>query len=157
MVVPLAGAMSSGTVAHSAGVNIEHTTLCNVVNHPSDFIGKTIEIRAQIWPDSRYGDFFWMNESSSQLNTVCKFLESTFTQRTDLNGQTAFGTFRGRIVKKQSRQASTIFGSEPKGLQIILLVDEASDVQMRRDYLNGPIPLLQLYDKKTATFVRPED
>jgi hypothetical protein len=157
MAVLLVGTMSSGTVAHSADVAVEHATLCNIVNHPSDFIGKTIEIRAQIWPDYQYNDFFWMNESSVQLNTVCPFLEAAFTQKTDLYGQTAFGTFRGRIVRKQSRQASTSFGSEPKGPEIMLLVDKASDIYLRRDYLNGPIPKLQLYDKKTATFVRPED
>ena len=149
--------MGNGSVALSADMKVVQTTLCNIANHPAEFIGKTVEIRAQIWPDSRSRDFFWMNESSSQFNTVCRFLQATFTQKTDIYGQTAFGTFRGRIVKKQSRQASTVFGSEPKGLRIILLVDEASDIHLRRDYLNGPIPKLQLYDKKTATFVRPED
>ncbi|MGC1424367.1 MAG: hypothetical protein WA815_18575 [Terracidiphilus sp.] len=156
MAVLLAGTISSGTVAHSADVIAEHTTLCNIVNHPSDFIGKTIEIRAHIWPDSN-NKVFWMNESSGQLNTVCPFLEAAFTQKTDLYGQTAFGTFRGRIVRKQSRQVLTSFGPEPKGPRIMLLVDEASDIYLRRDYLNGPIPKLQLYDKKTATFLRPED
>ena len=148
--------MSTGSVAHSAQMKVVQTTLCNIANHPADFIGKTVEIRAQVWPDSKSLDFFWMNESSSQFNTVCRFLPATFAQKTDLSGQTAFGTFRGKIVKKQSRQASTVFGSEP-GLRILLLVDEASDIHLRRDYLNGPIPKLQVYDKMTATFVRPED
>jgi hypothetical protein len=157
MTVLLAGLMGNGTAAHSAGMKVERTTLCNIVSHPSDFIGKTVEIRAQIWADYRYPDFFWMNESASQFSTVCQFLQASFIQATDLSGQTAFGTFRGRIVKKQSRQAYTVFRSEPKGLRIILLVDKASDIYLRRDYSNGAIPRLQLYDTKTATFVRPVD
>ena len=149
--------MGNGSVARSAEMKVVQTTLCNIENHPAEFIGKTVEIRAQLWPDSRSRDFFWMNESSGQFDTVCRFLQATFTEKTDLSGQTAFGTFRGRIVKRQSRQASTIFGSEAKELRIILLVDGASDIHLRRDYLNGPIPKLQLYDMKTAAFVRPEN
>jgi hypothetical protein len=157
IIVLLAAVLGDGTPAHSAVMSVEQATICNIVNHPSDFIGKTVEIRAQIWADYRYRDFFWMNESSSQLNKVCRFLQASFTQESGLGGQTAFGTFRGRIVKKQSRQASTALGSEPKGLEIIFLVDQASDIRLRHDYLSGPVPRLQLYDTKTATFIRPED
>ena len=39
---------------------------------------------------------------------------------------------------------------------MIFLVDQQSDIYLRRDYLNGPIPMLQLYDQQTASFVRPE-
>jgi hypothetical protein len=98
-----------------------------------------------------------MKESSSQFNTVCPFLQGTFTQKTSLAGQTAFGTFRGRIVKKLSRQASTPFSAVGEGMKTILLVDEVSDTYLRRDYLSGPVPKLQLYDQNTATFVRPSN
>ena len=149
--------MSNGVVARSADLNVEHTTLCNILNHPSDFIGKSIEIRAQIWPDSRDTNFFWMNESSTQLGAVCPFLHATFTQKTSLIGQTAFATFRGTIVKEQSHQASTVFAGLAQRNRVIFLVDEFSDIYRRRDYLNGPILKLQLYDQKTASFVRPEN
>lgn len=157
MIVLVAGVLGNGSLAHSADMRVEQTTICAIVNHPSQFIGKTVEIRAQIWADHRYRDFFLMNESSSELNKVCRFLQASFTQKSGLSGQTAFGTFRGRIVKKLSRQASTLLGPEPKGLGIIFLVDQAFDIHLRRDYLSGPIPILQLYDRETATFVRPED
>jgi hypothetical protein len=157
MIALVTGVLSNGPVAHSADTKVEQTTVCNIVNHPSDFIGKTIEIRAQIWADHRYREFFWMNESSAPVAKVCRFLQASFTHESDLSGQTAFGTFRGRIVKKLSRQTSTLLGPEPKGLGIILLVDQASDIHLRRDYLSGPIPILQLYDQQTAAFVRPED
>jgi hypothetical protein len=38
----------------------------------------------------------------------------------------------------------TLLGSGPKGLGIIFLVDRASDIHSRRDYLSGPIPRFQL-------------
>lgn len=157
MFVLMTGLLGSGTLAHSADMKVEKTTVCNIVNHPSQFIGKTVEIRAQIWADYRYGNFFWMNESSIQLDKVCQFLQASFAQGSGLSGQTAFGTFRGRIVKKLPRQPSTLVSSEPKGLAIVFLVDQASNIHLRRDYLSGPIPMLQLYDRQTAAFVRPED
>jgi hypothetical protein len=157
LIVLVTGILGHGTLAYSADMKVEKTTVCNIVNHPSHFIGKTVEIGAQIWADYRYGDFFWMNESSIQLDKVCRFLQASFAQGSDLSGQTAFGTFRGRIVKKLSRQTSTVLGSEPKELEIIFLVDQASDIHLRRDYLSGPIRTLQLYDRETAAFVRPKD
>ena len=155
--VLLAGVFGDAAVGHSLSAKVETTTVCNIVNHPADFVGKTVEIRAQIWADYRYPSFFWMNESSSPDDKVCRFLQATFAHATDLSGQTAFGTFRGTIVKKQSRQASMLFGPKLKGLGIVLVVDQSADIRLRRDYLNGPIPLLRIYDKETGTFVRPED
>jgi hypothetical protein len=157
VIVLVAGVPSNGTIAHSADMKVEQTTVCDIVNHPSDFIGKTVEIRAQIWADYRYRDSFWMNESSTRLTKVCRFLQASFTQKSGLTDQTAFGTFRGKIVKKLPRQTSTLWGTEPKGLGIIFLVNQESDIHLRRGYLSGPIPPLQLYDRERATFVRPED
>jgi hypothetical protein len=98
-----------------------------------------------------------MNESSPQFGTVCRFRQASFKVRSDLEDQTAFGTFRGRIVKRLYPQKSTLLAPDPKGLPLIFIVDQQSDVYLRRDYLNGPIPTLQLYDLQTASFVRPED
>jgi hypothetical protein len=157
ILVLVLGRFGGATIAPSLSPKVETTTVCNVVNHPADFLGKTVEIRAQIWADYRHPSFFWMNESASQDDKVCRFLHATFAHATDLTGQTAFGTFRGTIVKKQSRQASVLFGSKPKGLGIIFVVDQSADIRQRRDYLNGPIPLLRIYDQETGTFVSPED
>jgi len=157
ILVLLAGVFGDATVAHSLSTKVETTTVCNIVNHPADFIGKTVEIRAQIWADYRFPEFFWMNESSSQDNKVCRFLQATFSNATDLTGQTAFGTFRGTVGKKQSHQASVLFGPKSKGPRIVFVVDQSGDIRLRRNYLNGPIPLLRIYDKESGTFVSPED
>jgi hypothetical protein len=151
------GITASPAPAQSADMSAEQTTVCDIVNHPSQFIGRTVKVRAQIWPDSRYPNFFWMNESSPQFGTVCRFLRASFKAGSGLEGQTAFGTFRGRIAKKLYRQKSTLLVPDPKELPVIFLVDQQSDVDLGRDYLNGPIPMLQLYDPQTASFVRPEN
>jgi hypothetical protein len=153
IIVLVTAALTNGTMACSAQAKVERTTLCNIVNHPSDFIGKTVEIRAQIWGDDR--SRFWMNESSTQFDRVCRFLQATNVGIGD--GQMAFGTFRGRIVKKIPRVPSTLASAPPKGLPIILIVDESSDIHLRRDDLSGPVPILQLYDRETGAVVRPED
>jgi hypothetical protein len=153
MIVLLSTTLGNRTYGQSADTKVERTTLCNIVNHPADFIGKTIEVRAQVWADEHH--LFWMNESSIQLDKACRFLQAANAGIGDR--QTGFGTFHGRIVMKSSHAPSTLLGSASKGLGIIFLVEESSDVHLRRDYFSGPTPILQLYDPKTATFVRPQD
>jgi hypothetical protein len=152
IIVLVTAALTNGTLACSAQARVERTTLCNIVNHPSDFIGKTVEIRAQIWGDDR--SRFWMNESSTQLDRVCRFLQATNVGMSD--GQTAFGTFRGRIIKNIPRVPSSLASPPPKGLGIIFIVDESSDIHLRRNYLSGPVPILQLYDRESGALIRPE-
>ncbi len=147
------GVLSFGSLAHSAETGLVHSTVCEIVNQPTSFVGKTVEIRAQIWPDDRNPNFFWMNEVSLQLEKVCRFLPATSVP---LAGQTAFATFRGTIVRKMSRQQSTLVGPPPRGLGIIFVVDAISDIHLERKHPNDPIPLLQLYDGERGTFVRPE-
>jgi hypothetical protein len=155
IIVLVTAALTNGALACSAQAKVERTTLCNIVNHPSDFIGKTVEIRAQIWSDNRHRGLFWMNESSTQLDKVCRFLPATNPSIAE--DEKAFGTFRGRIVKDIPRVPSTPASAPPKGLGITFVVDESSDIHLRQDYLSGPVPILQLYDRETARFVRPED
>ncbi len=155
MFVLVAGMMASPACAQSADSSVVKTTVCDIVNHPSQFIGKTVEIRAQIWPDYKYPNFQWMNESSVQFGKVCPFLQTSFTAHSSLGGQQAFGTFRGRIVKRLSRQKSSLLPPDPKGSPVIFLVDRQSDIYLRRDYLSGPVPMLQLYDQQIGSFVRP--
>lgn len=150
------GITGSIAPAQPADVSAKPTTVCDIVNHPTQFIGKTVEVRAQIWPDFRYPNFFWMNESSPQFDKVCPFLQASFKVGSDLYGQTAFGTFRGRIVKRLYRQKSTILSPIQNHRLVIFIVDQQSNIYLRRDYLNGPIPTLQLYDPQTASFIRPE-
>jgi hypothetical protein len=143
---------ASPVCAQSADISVAKATVCDIVNHPSQFIGKTVEVRAQIWPDERHPNLFWMNESSVQIGKACRFLQASFKGGTDLAGQHAFGTFRGRIVKRLSNQNPALLAKD----SVIFLVDQQSDVYLRRDYLNGPIPLLQLYDLQTSSIIRPQ-
>ena len=132
------GTMANLALAESADVSAEQTTVCDIVNHPSRFIGKTVEVRAQIWPDVRNPNFFWMNESSPQFDKVCRFLQASFKIGSDLYGQTAFGTFRGRIVKRLYRQKSTLRSPIQKDRPgVIFLVDQQSDIYLGRDYVNA--------------------
>lgn len=150
------GITGSFAPTQSADVSAEQTTVCDIVNHPSQFIGKTVEVRAQSWPDVRNLNFFWMNEYLPQFDKPCRFLQASFEVGSDLYGQTAFGTFRGRIVWRLDRQKSTLLSQIQKDRLVIFLVDQQSDIYLRRDYLNGPIPMLQLYDPQTDSFIRPE-
>jgi hypothetical protein len=152
----LGAVVTASPCARSADVSVVNATVCDIANHPSQFIGKTVEVRAQVWPDYRYPNFFWMSESSPQFGRACRFLEASFKGGTDLAGQTASGTFRGKVVKRLFRQKSEFLAPDPKGLPVIFIVDQQSDIYLRRDYLSGPIPILQLYDVKTASFFRPE-
>lgn len=157
--VVAAGVAATQAYAQSTDISVVKTTVCDIVNHPSQFIDKTVEVRAQIWPDDRYPKFFWLNESSVRLGIgkVCPFLQASFKAGGSLGNQSAFGTFRGRIVHKLSRQKSSLLTPDPKGPSVIFLVDRQSDLYLRRDCLSGPIPILQLYDRQTGSFVRPQD
>ena len=156
MFVLMAGITASPACAQSTDISIVKTSVCEIVNHPSQFIGKTVEIRAQIWSDYRYSNFYWMNESSVQFYKVCRFLQASFKVESGLGGQQAFGTFRGRIDKRLFRQKSSLLAPDPKGMPVIFIVDKQSDIYLRCDYLSGPTPVLQLYDQRKASFVRPE-
>ncbi len=96
-----------------------------------------------------------MNESSVHFGKVCPFLQASFKSQSGLGGQQAFGTFRGKIVMRLSHQKSSLLAPDPKGSLLIFLVDQQSDIYLRRDYLSGPVPMLQLYDQQTGSFVRP--
>jgi hypothetical protein len=54
MLVLVAGITARQIYAKSPDVNIAKTKVCEIVNNPTQFLGKTVEIRAQIWPDYRY-------------------------------------------------------------------------------------------------------
>jgi hypothetical protein len=86
---------------------------------------------------------------------VCPFLQASFDARSGLGGQQALGTFRSRIVKRLSPQKSSLLAPDPNGLSLVFLVDQLSDIYLKRDYLSGPVPKLQLYDQHTDGFVRP--
>src|SRR5260370_9062770 len=81
-------------------VSTVQTTVCDLVDHPLQFKGKLIRVRAQIWSD--YSKF-WLNESwagSMQIGKVCRWLPAEFTHPTNLSESSAFGAFTGRLVSE---------------------------------------------------------
>ena len=121
-------------------------TVCDLVNHPLQFKGKLIQVRAQIWSDYRK---FWLNDSwagSMQIGKVCRWLPATFSHSTNLIGCSAFGTFTGRIVYESGRAKGR--------LGIRFVVDHESDIYNQK-IQNGVISAPQLYDRSSNTFVGP--
>lgn len=123
-------------------------SVCDLVNHPLEFRGKQIQVRAQIWSDISK---FWLNESwagSPQIGRVCQWLPAGFTYPTRLIGSSAFGTFTGRLVYN--------YGCLTRGCQPVrFLVEHESDIY-KQEVHNGKLVVPTLYDRSTNTLVRPE-
>lgn len=139
-----------GCLCAIAQTKLESTvqaTVCDLVDHPLQFKGKLMQVRAQIWSDySR----FWLNESaagSKQIGKVCRWLPAEFTYPTDLIGSSAFGTFTGRLVYEP--------GSATRRARVRFVIENESDVYSRR-IQNGIVVAPQLYDRSSNTLERPE-
>ncbi|HZI56014.1 MAG TPA: hypothetical protein VFF39_04535 [Verrucomicrobiae bacterium] len=123
------------------------STVCDLVNHPLEFKGKLILVRAQIWSDYRK---FWLNESwagSMEMGKVCRWLPVEFMHSTNLAGSSAFGTFTGRLVYEP--------GLIPGSIRVHLLVEHESDIYNQK-IQNGIIAAPLLYDRTSKTLLRPE-
>jgi hypothetical protein len=117
------------------------TRVCDIVAHPKQFEGKSVQVRAQIWTDHSR---FWLNESSFEFGKACRWLPAEFTYSTSLAGSSAFGTFTGRLIR-DSRSPG----------HMLLLIERESDIY-RQQLLNGLLPIPRLFDAKSKTFFRPE-
>jgi hypothetical protein len=135
----------------------EETTVCDIVNHPSQFIGKTVKVRAQIWRDVDHRGQFWLNESSIEVGKVCRFLPAGLDGPADLFGQTAFATFLGKVLSVSPIHQSQIASPTGSKSRISLVVEDLSDVHSEGGIQTGPIPILQLYDQQTASFIRTQN
>jgi len=128
-------------------VSTVQTTVCDLVDHPLQFKGKLIRVRAQIWSD--YSKF-WLNESwagSMQIGKVCRWLPAEFTHPTNLVGSSAFGTFTGRLVYESGRAKGRV--------RVRFVVENESDIYSQK-IQNGQIVIPQLYDRSSNTFMRPD-
>jgi hypothetical protein len=129
------------------------------------FEGKLVQVRAQIWPDVNNKDgnvmdrnwMFGYTYASRDKVHVCHFLPAKFTKPNDLWGQTYFATFFGKVVSNnEAIDLSRHWSPASKRSNVILLIESQSDIQGVKDYLNGPIMLLRLYDQQSGSFVTPE-
>jgi hypothetical protein len=153
------GLIGVGSFAQSFAEKAVQATVCDIVNNPLQFKGRLVQVRAQVWPDIHDYDQIWMNESpvsSMQVGKACRFLPAKFKTPTELAGSAAFGTFTGRVIDNPAYFGSRIFPQTSKRSKVMLLIEQESDIYGKRDYLNGPIPILQLYDQQSGSFIRPQ-
>ena len=138
---------SLGVIAQTGPESTVQTTVCDLVDHPLQFKGKLIRVRAQIWSD--YSKF-WLNESaasSKQIGKACRWLPAEFVHPTNLIGSSAFGTFTGRLVYEP--------GSTKRRVHVRLVIENESDIYNQR-IQNGMIAAPQLYDRSSNMLERPE-
>jgi hypothetical protein len=154
-VVLLVGMMSVCAIAQPAPKCAMQVTICDIVNHPLQFKGKLVQVRAQVWSDIYHDHQFWMNEASVDFEKVCYFLPAKFTAGTGLAGSAGFGTFIGRVVIDPVPFGFDVSSRRAVRSRVMLVIEKQSDIYGLRDY-NGPIPILQLFDSRNNSFVRPQ-
>jgi hypothetical protein len=136
-----------GAVAQAqARQTVEETTVCQIVNHPLQFKGKTIRLRARVWSDFRKS---WLNESPASANEIgkaCRWLPVEFTHSSRLLGSYAFGTFTGRLVYQRSGDGR---------MHMRFLVEQASDIYDEK-IQNGLVAIPRLYDTATNSLFSPQ-
>ena len=131
---------------------ITQATVCDIVNNPLQFEGKLVQVRAQIRSDIYRDRQFWMNEVTMKSGNVCQFLKARINAPTSFAGANGFGTFTGRLVRESKPLNFEASGSKVK---LVFIVEQQSDAYGIQ-YMNGPVPVLQLYDKQTGSFIKPE-
>jgi hypothetical protein len=148
-VVMIAGIVSGCTMAQHAPKTAIQATVCEIVNNPQEFRGKLVQVRAQFFDQQGQ---FWINEASLQFDKVCHFLAARFRPDTFPGGSRGFGTFIGVVVNDPPPLNSPLRGKDGR---LVFLVEKVSDIYRPQDN-NGPLPVLQLYDNQSGSFVRPQ-
>ena len=146
----IVGMAAIGALAQSKPVI--QATVCDIVNHPLQFEGKRVRVRAEAWSDIFRDQQFWMNEVTMRSGKLCQFLRARFIGQAYLGGSSGFGTFTGRLVRESAPLSLDGRGSKER---LVFIVEKESDVDAIQ-YRTGPNPPLQLYDKQTGAFIKPE-
>ncbi len=149
-VILIIGMATIGALAQSAPVM--QATVCDIVNNPLQFEGKLVRVRAEAWSDTYNDRQFWMNEVTMRSGKVCQFLRARFSGQAYLGGRSGFGTFTGRIVREATPLSLEASGNK---VRLVFIVEQSSDVYVLQN-VNGLVPVLQLYDKQTGAFIKPE-
>ncbi len=131
---------------------VVQATVCDIVNNPLQFEGKLVRVRAEAWSDTGHDHQSWMNEVTMRSGKVCQFLHAWFSEQAYLGGSSGFGTFTGRIVREATPLSLDASGNK---VRLVFLVEQLSDVYGSQN-LNSLVPPLQLYDRRTGSFIKPE-
>jgi hypothetical protein len=140
------------------------TNACDVANNPAQFKGRLVQVRAQIWPDTvtlngarldgyqLYGSTKFLGAESG----TCHFLPANFIRPNGLYGFTYFATFTGRVVGNNQAVDPLHPWRPSRRSGVMLLIESQADVHGERDFLNGPLRWLQIYDERSRSFITPE-
>jgi hypothetical protein len=140
------------------------TNACDIANNPVQFKGKLVQVRAQIWPDAitsngtmpdgyrLYGSTKFLGEESG----TCRFLPAHFVRPNGLYGHTYSATFTGRVVANNQAVDPLHPWQPSRRSAVMLLIESQADVHGEKDYLNGAVRKLQIYDQRSRSFITPE-
>jgi hypothetical protein len=133
--------------------SIPVVTVCDIVNNPGQFKGKLVMVRGQIWSDLQKRDQFWVNQAS--FGKVCRSLRAKLRGPTDLAGDSALGTFTGRVVVDTAVSSSSLLVGRGTQSKMFFVIEKLSDLRDQQVW-NGLVPMQRLYDSGNGSFIRPE-
>ena len=136
------------------------TNACDIANNPVQFKGKLVQVRTQIWPDTVTMNGYWLNGSTTfpagEEARTCRFIPASFIRPNGLYGHTYFGTFTGRVVGNNQAVDPLHPWRSSRRSPVMLLIESQADVHGEKDYLNGLVRRLQIYDERSRFFITPE-
>ncbi len=133
--------------------------LTALANNPVQFIGKLVQVRAQIRPDAVTVNGYWLNGSTTFLGgeaSTCRFIPASFIRPNGLYGHTYFGTFTGRVVRNNQAVDPLHAWRLSRGTVVMLVIESQEDVHGEKDYMNGLVRRPQIYDRRSHSFITPE-
>jgi hypothetical protein len=141
------------SLSTSSAELIPVVTVCDIVNNPGQFKDKLVMVRGQIWSDMQNRDQFWVNQAS--FGKVCRSLPAKIQGPTDLAGNSALGTFTGRVVVGTAVSSSNLLVGRGTRSKMFFVIEKLSDVRDQQVW-NGPVLIQRLYDGQSGSFVRPD-
>jgi hypothetical protein len=133
--------------------SIPAVTVCDIVNNPLQFKDRLVVVRGKIWSDLQKRDEFRVNQAS--FGKVCRSLPAKFRGPTDLAGETAFGTFTGRVVVETSVSSSNLLVGRGTQSKMFFIIEQVSDVHGRQLWNGRPVRVQRLYDSQSGSSIRP--
>jgi len=128
-------------------------TVCDIVNNPGQFKDKLVRVRGQIWSDLQNRNQFWVNQAS--FGKVCRSLPAKLQGPTPLAGDSALGSFTGKVVVETAVSSSNLLVGRGTQSKMFFVIEKLSDVRDEQVW-NGLVPVKRLYDSQSGSFIRPE-
>ncbi len=132
---------------------IRVVTVCDIVNNPGQFKDMLVSVRGRIWSSLQNPKQFWVNQAS--FGKVCRSLTAKLRGPDDLAGDSALGTFTGRVVVETAVSSSNLLEGRGTRSKIFFVMEKLSDLH-DQEVWNGPVPVQRLFDSQSGSFVRPE-